>query len=61
MESSGRRWRKSIPGGDTAYAKVLGRAKYGIFEGKKAEREGQSAETGARADHQAPLDQGGRL
>lgn len=61
VESSGRRWRKSVLGGDAACAKVLRWAKCGMFEGKRVEREGQSDKTGARADQQAPLDQGEEL
>lgn len=56
--SSGRSWRESILGGDTAHAKVLRWAKCGMFQGKKMEREGQNDKPGARTDQQAPLDRG---
>ena len=41
-ESSGRRWRKSILGGDAACAKVPGWPECRTFEGQRVEREGQS-------------------
>lgn len=43
-------------GGDRACAKVLRWAKCGMFEGKRAEKEGPSDKTGVRIDKQAPLD-----